>query len=158
MYDVSKRKDEVVLAGIDNYDLDKDGKKVIYRAGQANYGIVDAAAGKKVGDGKLNLASLQVRVDPREEWKEIFHEAWRVERDFYWDPGMAGTDWNMIGKRYEALLPWVAHRSDLNYIIGEMIAELSTSHTYVNGGDVPDRAAGWHRPAGRRLHGRKWLL
>ena len=139
MYDVSKRKDEVVLTGIDNYDLDKDGKKVIYHAGQANYGIVDAAAGKKVGDGKLNLASLQVRVNPREEWKEIFHEAWRVERDFYWDPDMAGTDWKMIGQRYEALLPWVAHRSDLNYIIGEMIAELSTSHTYVNGGDLPDR-------------------
>ncbi|MBZ5608496.1 MAG: PDZ domain-containing protein [Acidobacteriia bacterium] len=139
MYDISKRKDDVVLAGIDNYDLDKDGKKVIYRAGPANYGIVDAAPGKKVGDGKLDLSSLQVRVDPREEWKEIFHEAWRVERDFYWDPDMAGTDWKMIGQRYEALLPWVAHRSDLNYVIGEMIAELSTSHTYVNGGDVPPR-------------------
>ena len=138
MYDVSKRKDEVLLTGIDNYDLDKDGKKVIYRAGPGNYGVVDAAPGKKVGDGKLNLATLQVRIDPREEWKEIFHEAWRVERDFYWDPNMAGTDWNMIGKRYEALLPWVAHRSDLNYIIGEMIAELSTSHTYVNGGDIPE--------------------
>ena len=52
---------------------------------------------------------------------------------------MGGLDWDKIGKRYEALLPWVAHRSDLNYIIGEMIAELSTSHTYVGGGDVPDR-------------------
>ncbi len=139
MYDISKRKDDVVLTGIDNYDLDRDGKKVIYRAGPGNYGIVDAAAGKKVGDGKLDLAALQLRVDPRAEWKEIFHEAWRVERDFYWDPAMAGTDWNMIGKRYEALLPWVAHRSDLNYVIGEMIAELSTSHTYVNGGDLPAR-------------------
>jgi tricorn protease len=139
MYDISKREDKVLLTGIENYNLDRDGGKVIYHAGGDTYGIVDAAPGKKVGDGKLNLATLQVRVDPREEWKEIFHEAWRVERDFYWDPEMAGLDWKMLGQRYEALLPWVAHRSDLNYIIGEMIAELSTSHTYVNGGDLPDR-------------------
>jgi len=139
MYDITKREDKLVLSDIENYDVDLDGKKVIYHAG-GQFGIVDAAAGKKVGDGKLDLATLQARVDPREEWKEIFHEAWRVERDFYWDPSMEGLDWKMIGQRYEALLPWVAHRSDLNYIIGEMIAELSTSHTYVSGGDVPERA------------------
>ncbi len=69
----------------------------------------------------------------------MFHEAWRVERDFYWDPNMTGHNWRKIGDRYEALLPWVAHRSDLNYIIGEMIAELSTSHTYVGGGDQPSK-------------------
>jgi tricorn protease len=119
--------------------LDKEGKKVLYHSGQT-YGVVDAVPGKaKVGEGKLNTASLEVRVDPRTEWKQIFREAWRIQRDFYWDPGMGGLDWDKLGKRYEALLPWVAHRSDLNYIIGEMIAELSTSHTYVGGGDMPDR-------------------
>ncbi len=138
MFDIAKREDKVLLTGIDNYDLDRDGKKVIYHAG-GNFGIIDAAPGKKVGDGKLDLSSLQTRIEPREEWKEIFHEAWRVERDFYWDPDMEGLNWKAIGQRYEALLPWVAHRSDLNYIIGEMIAELSTSHTYVQGGDLPDR-------------------
>jgi tricorn protease len=139
MYDISKREDKVLLTEMDAYDADHDGKKVLYKAGPG-FGIIDAAPGKKVGDGKLDFATLQARVDPREEWKEIFHEAWRVERDFYWDPAMEGLDWKAIGARYEALLPWVAHRSDLNYIIGEMIAELSTSHTYVQGGDVPDRA------------------
>ncbi|MBI3670404.1 MAG: PD40 domain-containing protein [Acidobacteria bacterium] len=139
VYDVSKREDKVLLEGINNYDLNKDGSKVIYRSGDT-YGVVDAVPGKaKVGEGKLNTSSLQVLVDPREEWKQIFREAWRIERDFYWDPNMGGLDWKKIGKRYEALLPWVAHRSDLNYIIGEMIAELSTSHTYVGGGEVPDR-------------------
>ncbi|HTS49297.1 MAG TPA: PDZ domain-containing protein [Bryobacteraceae bacterium] len=139
MYDVAKREDKVLLTGITNYALDRDGKKLGYNAGPGNFGIIDAAPGKKVGDGKLDLSSLQARVDPRAEWKEIFHEAWRVERDFYWDPAMEGLDWKMIGARYEALLPWVAHRSDLSYILGEMVAELSTSHTYVQGGDVPDR-------------------
>jgi tricorn protease len=139
VYDVTKREDKVLLDGIDGYDLDKEGKKVIYKAGPV-YGIAEAAPGKaKVGDGKLNLNELQVKIDPREEWREVFHEAWRVERDFYWDPNMTGHNWKKIGERYEALLPWVAHRSDLNYIIGEMIAELSTSHTYVGGGDQPTK-------------------
>ncbi len=139
VYEVSKREDKVLLEGINNYDLNKDGSKVIYRSGDT-YGVVDAVPGKaKVGEGKLDTSSLQVLVDPREEWKQIFREAWRIERDFYWDPNMGGLDWEKIGKRYEALLPWVAHRSDLNYIIGEMIAELSTSHTYVGGGELPER-------------------
>ncbi len=137
IYDLEKREDKELLTGIDGYDLSKDGKKVIYKAGPV-YGIQDAEPGKaKVGQGKLDLSGLQVQIDPREEWKQILHEAWRIERDFYWDPKMTGHDWEQIGKRYEALLPWVAHRTDLNYLIGEMIAELSTSHTYVGGGDQP---------------------
>ena len=101
---------------------------------------MEATPGKaKAGESKLNLDEMQVKIDPREEWREVFHEAWRVERDFYWDPNMTGHDWKKIGARYEALLPWVAHRSDLNYLIGEMIAELSTSHTYVGGGDQPTK-------------------
>ena len=136
VYDVTKREDKVLLEGIDGYDLDKEGKKLIYKAGPM-FGIIDAAPGKKAGEGKLDFAGLQVQVDPRGEWKQIFHEAWRIERDFYWDPAMTGHNWKQIGERYEALLPWVAHRNDLNYLIGEMIAELSTSHTYVGGGDQP---------------------
>lgn len=137
LYDLEKREDKVLLTGIGGYDLDKDGGKVIYQAGPV-LGIADAQPGKaKVGDGKLDLSGLQVQIDPRAEWRQVFHEAWRIERDFYWDPKMTGHDWKKIGDRYEALLPWVAHRADLNYLIGEMIAELSTSHTYVGGGDQP---------------------
>ncbi len=138
VFDVKKREDKVVLQGVNGYELDKEGAKMIYGAGET-IGITEAVPGKKVGDGRLATGSMQVLSDPKEEWKEILREAWRLERDFYWDPNMGGADWAAIGKRYEALLPWVAHRSDLNYIIGEMIAELNTSHTYVGGGDVPDR-------------------
>jgi tricorn protease len=139
VYDLEKREDKEVLPGIEGYALDAEGKKVLYKAGPV-LGVVEVAPGKKVGDGKLDLADLQVRIDPREEWKQTFHEAWRIERDFYWDPAMTGHDWKAMGARYEALLPWVAHRSDLNYLIGEMISELSTSHTYVGGGDTPTAA------------------
>ncbi len=137
MYDLKAREDKVVIDGVDTYDLDKEGDKLVY-ASQDTYGVIDPAPGKHVGEGKLNTGALQSLVDPRAEWAEIFHEAWRIERDFYWDPNMGGLDWKKVGQRYEVLLPWVAHRADLNYIIGEMIAELSTSHTYVGAGDVPD--------------------
>lgn len=137
-FDMKKREDKVLLEGVDAFEVDREGAKVIYWS-RDTLGIVEAAAGKKVGDGKLDLAALQVRSDPKEEWPELLREAWRMERDFYWDPGLGGADWAAIGKRYQALLPWAAHRSDLNYLIGEMIAELNTSHTYVGGGDMPER-------------------
>jgi tricorn protease len=136
VFDVKKREDKVAMYGIAGYALDKDGGKMLY-ASENSFGIVEPSPGKNVGDGHLNTEAMQVWTDPKDEWKELLHEAWRIERDFYWDPKMGGADWAAIGKRYEALLPWVAHRSDLNYIIGEMIAELDTSHTYVGGGDVP---------------------
>ncbi len=136
VYDLEKREDKEVVAGIDSYDTSKDGSKVLYHAGP-QYGITEAQPGKKVGDGKLDLSGLQVKIDPRDEWRQMIREAWRIERDFYWDPKMTGHDWERIGKRYEALLPWCAHRADLNYLLGEMIAELSTSHSYVGGGDEP---------------------
>lgn len=141
VYDMVKREDKVVIAGINNaYTLSHDGKKLIYRSGPT-IGIIDAsaAAPKKAGDGRINTGDMQVRIDPKEEWKEELREAWRIERDYFWDSNMGGVDWKAIGKRYEALLPWVAHRSDLSYIIGEMIGELSVSHTYVQGGDFPNR-------------------
>jgi tricorn protease len=139
VYDLEKREDKEILSGVEGYSLDKEGKKALYKAGPV-LGVIETAPGKKIGDGKLDLSGLQVRIDPRKEWKQIFHEAWRIERDFYWDPAMTGHNWEKIGERYEALLPWVAHRSDLNYLIGELIAELSTSHTYVGGGDRPKKA------------------
>jgi tricorn protease len=139
VFDVKSRKAEPLLQGIFDYALDKEGKKVLYH-GMNVYGIVDAIPGKaKVGDGRLDTSGLVTSVDSREEWKQMFREAWRIERDFYYDPAMGGKDWAAIGKRYEALLPYVAHRSDLNYILGELIAELNTSHTYVGGGDMPAR-------------------
>lgn len=138
VYDMKAREDKVLLAGVQGYDVDKDGGKLMYAA-PGMLGIMDAAPGKKIGEGKLALEGLVARVDPKAEWKQLFHEAWRIERDFYWDPAMGGLDWKKIGERYEALLPYIGHRSDLNYIIGELIAELSTSHTYVGGGDIPQR-------------------
>ncbi|HXH28126.1 MAG TPA: PDZ domain-containing protein [Candidatus Polarisedimenticolia bacterium] len=138
LYDLDAREDKTILAGIDSvYDASADGGKVLYKA-KETFGIIDAAPGKKIGDGAIKTDGLMATVDPPREWAQMFNEAWRLERDFYYDPGMGGLDWKAIGDRYRALLPYLADRHDLNYIIGEMIAELSTSHTYVGGGDTPD--------------------
>src|ERR1700730_10751186 len=78
---------------------------------------------------------------PQQEWREIFNEVYRRYRDFYYVPNMNGYDWNAIRDQYSTLLDYVGHRSDLTYVLGEMVAELSTSHSYIAGGDfeIPKR-------------------
>lgn len=139
-YDLKEREEKTVIDKIDGYDLSADGKKIIYKS-RSTYGIIDVAENKKVGDGKVASGDLKAWIDPQEEWKQIFVEAWRVQRDFFYDPNMHGVDWEAMKERYGALLPYVVHREDLNYIIGEMIAELNASHAYVGGGDMeqPER-------------------
>ena len=137
VFDFEKRETKTILSGVTRVAYSKDGGKLMYATRDA-YGIVDAAPGKNVGDGKLATDNLMTTVDPRPEWNEIFTEAWRFERDFYYDPNMGGLDWKAVGDRYRQLLPFVAHRLDLDYVLGEVQGELSTSHTYVyGGGDVP---------------------
>ena len=134
-YDLEEREEKNVISDINSYDLSADGKKVIYRS-KSTYGVIDLAEDKNVGDGKIATDKLQAWINPRQEWEQIFNEAWRIERDFFYDPDMHGLDWLAIKKRYEALLPYVVDRQDLNYVIGEMIGELNASHTYVGGGDI----------------------
>jgi tricorn protease len=138
-FDFGERKDKAVIRGITRWWLSRDGTKILYEAkagpGAGTYGIIDAKpdAGAKIGDGVLNLSGLQLEVDPPAEWRQMFNEAWRQERDYFFEASMNGVDWEAVRKKYEVLLPYVASRYDLTYILGEMVGELSNSHTYVNG-------------------------
>lgn len=134
-YDLEEREEKAVISGIDSYDLSADGKKVLYKS-RTTWGIIDLAPGKKVGDGKIAADKMKAWISPREEWEQMFNEAWRIERDFFYAPNMHGLDWKAIKKRYQAMLPYVVDRADLNYVIGEMIAELNVSHSYIGGGDI----------------------
>ncbi|MCK4547276.1 MAG: PD40 domain-containing protein [Candidatus Eisenbacteria sp.] len=136
VYDLEEKEDEVVISGVSGVDFSHDRKKVIYSSDRT-YGITDAKAGASVGDGKLDLGGLEMMLDPREEWRQMFHEAWRFERDYFYDPNMHGYDWDALRAQYEPLVEHVAHRYDLTYVIGEMISELCCSHTYCGGGDMP---------------------
>jgi tricorn protease len=91
-----------------------------------------------VGDGALKLDSMRVEVDPRAEWRQIFDEVWRQQRDYFFEPSMNGVDWPAMRDKYAQLVPYAGDRYDLTYIMGEMIGELANSHTYVGGGDNPD--------------------
>jgi tricorn protease len=158
VFDMEKRKDSVLISGANHYALSFDGKKLLYAApkvpgggedeeeegGPADrtYGIVDAKPPEKephkVGEGSLNLSSMRMEVDPRAEWTEMFNEVWRQQRDYFFEESMNGVDWAKERERYAPLLSHVADRYDLTYVLGEMIGELSNSHTYVGGGDYPD--------------------
>lgn len=146
MFDLNERKDFVILTPVDWFVLGSDGDKIIYRSEQT-YGIIEVAAvGKpggepakhKVGDGALDLSGLKTKLNRREEWKQMFYEAWRLQRDFFFSPVMQGLDWEKIGGMYASFIPYVSHRFDLTYILGEMLGELANSHTYTGGGDMPD--------------------
>jgi tricorn protease len=103
----------------------------------SSFAIVDLPKGKVEMDAKLDLSNMSLVVDRKKEWVQIFNESWRQMRDFFYDPGMHGVDWQAMKVKYAALLPHVNHRTDLGYIIGEMIGELSVGHAYVGGGDAP---------------------
>src|SRR3954454_23328254 len=123
-----------MLEKIAAYALNAKGDHLIYRAAQTA-GIIDATATAKVGDGALDLAHLDMRLDRRAEWKQIFDEAWRMLRNNFYDPTMRGLDWPAMKRRYEAELPYVTQRQDVNFLIGEMNGELGISHITAYGGD-----------------------
>lgn len=99
-------------------------------------GIVDVRPGIAPGQGRVDTAGVETVIEPRQEWRQIYWEAWRYFRDNFYDPDMMGLDWEALGKRYEEYLPHVAHRNDLNYVLSMLISELGTGHANVGGGDV----------------------
>ncbi len=138
VYDLKARKDATVVEGLSSYALSADGKKVLYKQDK-DFVIADAAADKdaKGDEGRkhIDLSHMRVRVEPTQEWAEMFNSAWRLERDFFVNTKMNGVDWNGVRTAYTKLLPLVGSRGDLNFLIGEILGEMSNSHTYVSGGD-----------------------
>jgi tricorn protease len=135
VYDFKDRKEEVMIDGIRSYSLSRDGSKIAW---QKDKEILIADSSRKPGpdiDEKVALKSLPLQVNPQDEWRQIFEEAWRLQRDFYWAENMVGVDWPEMRNRYEQLLGRVSTRGELNDLIGQLIGELGTSHTYVFGGD-----------------------
>lgn len=138
-FSLAAEEDKILLSGIGQYHLSADGKKMIYRAGKT-IGVVDVSEAK-VGDGTLNLEDIHIFIDRKKEFVQIFEEAWRVQRDWFYDPDMHGLKWEKVKDKYIRFLPYCGTRADVNYLIGEMIAELSAGHTYIYGGDLnrPER-------------------
>jgi len=120
-YKLKDKKATQVMEGINNYHLSADAKKLAYKAG-TKYGIVDAGSKAKVGDGAVELSEVKFKIDRMEEFAQIFNEAWRIERDWFYDKNMHGLDWAATGEKYRKFVPDCGNRQDLVYLIGEMIA------------------------------------
>ncbi len=150
-WDLEEREEKTVVPQADAYELSANGEKLLV-ANDQKLAIVDLKPDQKM-EKPLATADLEMVVNPREEWRQIFNDAWRFERDYFYDPNMHGVDWNAVRQHYGALLDDAVTRWDVNYIIGEMISELSSSHTYRGGGDQESEE---HRAAG--LLGVDWKL
>ncbi|HEX6097988.1 MAG TPA: PDZ domain-containing protein [Thermoanaerobaculia bacterium] len=133
-YSLEKRKDESLLDDAAAYEISRDAKKVLLRIKDD---LVVADLGEKVDPSKNRLAldRIEVQIDPRAEWNQIFHEAWRINRDYFYDPNFHGADWNAMRTKYAALLPDVAVRQDLNRVMRWMSSELAVGHHRLGGGD-----------------------
>ena len=135
-YNQEEEKSVEILDKASNATVSADGKNVIYRHGK-DYGIIKIKEGQKSPAGKLNLDNMEMKIDPRSEWNQIYTDAWRIFRDFFYVNNLHGVDWPEIKQRYSPLLPSVAHRADLDYILSEIVAETNTGHAYVDWGDFP---------------------
>src|SRR5258705_4594461 len=140
-YQLKERAAAAFLDGsIRSYSMSADKKKLLYQAGDGanRWGVVPTERPAKVGDGPLNVAQLEMRVDPRAEWDQIYRETWRIQREYFYDPKMHGADWQAIYEKDKPLLSFVGHRADLGYLIAMIGGELTVGHSYLTGtGDIP---------------------
>ncbi|HRG07872.1 MAG TPA: PDZ domain-containing protein, partial [Cyclobacteriaceae bacterium] len=136
-YNFKDRKSEIYLTGINSASVSNDRKSLLYRS-NATWGILGTTDNnKKTGDGKLDLV-LKLKIEPREEWKQIFKEGWRYQRDFLYVNNTHGAPWNDVLKWYSPWVDHVQHRSDLLYVVDIMGGEIAVGHSYTRGGDLPD--------------------
>jgi len=135
-FDLAKRKIEKLVDGASRVAVSDNGEKLLYSQ-KENWFLVGAGAPAKPGDGALKLEGLEVRVDPRAEWRQIYHEVYRIERDFLYDPNFHGYDLKTAWDKHEPYLDGLASRHDLNYLLDELLGGLSLQHVYLSGGDVP---------------------
>jgi tricorn protease len=139
-FDWKTRKTEPVVADISAFEVSANGEKMLYRQGQgptAGWFVAATSAPVRPGEGRLNLDTMEMRVNPREEWSQIYNEVWRIQRDFFYDPGLHGLNLAEAKKRYAPYLESVGSRGDLNYLFQEMLGEISVGHMFVGGGAQP---------------------
>lgn len=133
-FDLEKRKFEKEKDGIQSFVVSADGGKMLYQQGPL-WNLVSTVSPTPPGEGRVKTSGMEVRVDPRAEWKQMFNEIWRGERDFFYDPGTHGLDIEKAKKLYAPYLGAIAHREDLNYLFREMLNQISIGHMFIGGGD-----------------------
>jgi tricorn protease len=129
LYHLEAKAEQNIIEGIQDYDLAAGGKQFIFQA-RDTYGVAPVAPGQKPDAGLLKLEGMTMKVDPRAEWAQEFTDAWRIMRDWFYDPNLHGLDWRAMRDKYAALVPFMAHREDLTFLLAELGGELSAGHVY----------------------------
>ncbi len=136
-FDVEKRKAEKILDNVNFFAVSANGEKMLFGQTGNRYTIASTVTPIRPGEGAVNVADMEVFIDPRAEWKQIYNEAWRIQRDFFYDPGLHGLNLIAAQKKYERFLNAVASRADLNYLFQEMLGNMAVGHHNSGGGDIP---------------------
>lgn len=137
-YTLEKRESEQVLAGIASFSLSADGKKLLYRMPDGGLFLADAAGEPSAGEGALDVSDLRMKIDPAAEWRQIFREAWRFQRDYFYVENVHGLDLDWAYATYAPWVEHVRHRADLTYVLDILGGETSIGHSFVSGGDLPE--------------------
>ncbi len=135
-FEMKTRKSDKFLDGVNSMDLSADGEKTLIKQGDRWF-IASTTPPVKPGEGTVKTAQMEAKIDPVAEWRQMYHEVWRIERDFLYDPNSHGFNLAEGEKRYAEYLPALGHRADLNYLFGEMLGNLVLGHTFVSGGAYP---------------------
>ncbi len=142
IFDMAARKGVVLDGKVRDFSLSPDGGTLLVRReGDLFTNAVDKAFASRSAGDKLDLSGLVYRVDLQKEWHQIFNDAWRWYRDFFYDAGFHGRDWKAMGDTYRAYIPELSSRAELNWVLSQMVGELCVSHTYIGGGDYGPGAA-----------------
>ncbi len=126
--------EKTILSGVTGFSMSADGKKLLVTQRDGAMAIIDARADQSI-ENPISTAEMRATIDPRQEWRQLFADAWRIERDFFYDPNLHGVDWPGIREQYDAMLEDCVSRRDVAYVISEMISELNVGHAYYFGGD-----------------------
>jgi len=137
-FSMEDRESKPFISGIFSASVSHDGEKLLYGAPGGTWGVVSTSGSASVGDGRLGTGALRMKVDPPAEWAQIFEEAWRFHRDYFYVENLHGADWDAVRRRYEPLVSHVSHRSDLTHLIDIVGGEIAVGHSFAGGGDTPD--------------------
>lgn len=137
-FKLKDRESKEFSSGVSRFVMSSDGEKVLMQSNGS--WSISGTKGDKASPKSVRV-SLELKLDRSDEWKQIFEEAWRYEKDYFYDPDLHGRDWDVVYDRYAPLVSFVKHRSDLNYILDQMNGELSVGHSFVRGGDYPEVAS-----------------
>jgi tricorn protease len=137
-FDLTTRKTEPFLSGVSGFGVSANGEKVLYHLGEGPAWFIAASgSAPKAGEGAVKLDEMEVKVDPRAEWNQMYHEVWRIERDFLYDPHFHGLDLAAAEKKYAPYLKGAGGRADVNHLFAEMLGEITIGHMFIFGGDIP---------------------